>query len=225
MTTIIQTTLDGYKITTQFGAIDTSHKIAHQGIDLAMPIGTPVKSVGDGIVTSITDEGSRSFGKAIYVHLNDGHDVIYGHLSDFKVIRGQQIHTGDVIALSGNTGLSTGAHLHLQISEHNKNIDPLSYLNANPLISTQKHIPWWDLKGHTIEAADALKEWIITQSHMFGLWVHDVCIQFLDVAIPTVACIGIIWWMCPFFPRSDKAPKLTGTALIVYMFYTLAKGG
>jgi hypothetical protein len=200
--------LNGYPITTHFAQVDQVHRHPHQGIDIAMPMGTPISAVGDGVVTSLTDEGSRSFGKAVHVHMTDGNDAIYAHLSRFNVESGQTVHQGDVIGYVGSTGHSTGPHLHLQVMHRGAPVNPISYFH-----STTQPIPWWDVPGHIKQG--------------FHLILHDMWVSFcnsLNVVLPTLCCIGVLWWMVPFAPKSDKAPKLIGTSALVYMFYVLIRG-
>jgi hypothetical protein len=206
--------INGYPITTQFHQIDSLHPIPHQGIDLAMPMGTPIHSVGDGVITSISDEGATSFGKSVHVHMTDGHDATYGHLSGFNVHTGQMVHGGDVVGYAGSTGFSTGSHLHLQMMSHGTPIDPISYVASVTQVASH---PWYDVPD---KIAEAIRHGLMTLAHhtVIGLF-HS-----LDVVLPTLCCIGIIWWMIPFFPKADVAPKLVGTSALVYMFYVLIRG-
>lgn len=83
----------------------------HNGIDLKTTTGTEVYAAHDGVV--LIDEVRGGYGDAIMLHTSDGlYDTIYGHLLSSKVEVGQKIKAGDVIALSDNTGISTGPHLH-----------------------------------------------------------------------------------------------------------------
>lgn len=115
--------LDRVIITQTFGKTVAAKKLyvsgSHNGVDFGAPIGTPVKSTLSGTVvgTGNTDEfsGCYSFGKWIMVKHNNGLSTIYGHLSLIKVVVGQQVATGEVIGYSGNTGYSTGPHLHLGV--------------------------------------------------------------------------------------------------------------
>ncbi|MCX6712356.1 MAG: peptidoglycan DD-metalloendopeptidase family protein [Candidatus Vogelbacteria bacterium] len=91
----------------------------HNGIDLAANIGTQIYSAGDGKIegfgnTDLTCMGA-SFGKWVLVKHNNGLSTLYGHLSLVKVSTGQTVKRGEVIALSGNTGYSTGPHLHFSL--------------------------------------------------------------------------------------------------------------
>src|SRR5690606_8831488 len=103
-----------YKLTSDFGDIDSAHSVPHNGIDLSMPIGTPIFSPTDGVVKNIVDYGDKNIGKGIIIETEDGSTLILGHLSDTTNVEvGQSVEFGDLLALSGNTGRSTGAHLHV----------------------------------------------------------------------------------------------------------------
>lgn len=88
----------------------------HGGVDIGVGIGTQVYAVASGIVTDINDYGGT--GKSIHIrHIVDGkyYTSCYQHLSQYKVYVGQVVYRGQVIALSGNTGYSTGPHLHFAL--------------------------------------------------------------------------------------------------------------
>lgn len=122
---IITPTLGGYRVTTPFRAIDKLHPSGHKGLDLAMPVGTEIHSVDGGkVLFSGYDE---KLGNYVKIHGNDNTDVIYGHLSECKVHTGDYVIEGQEIGLSGNTGHSTGPHLHLQTSQDGELIDPTQY--------------------------------------------------------------------------------------------------
>lgn len=89
----------------------------HDGIDLPVPEGTPIKSVGSGTVNELCPAPCGGYGNAIVIKHNDKLFTAYKHLSSFKVKKGQQVAEGDVIALSGNTGHSQGPHLHFTVYE------------------------------------------------------------------------------------------------------------
>lgn len=97
----------------------------HAGVDIACAIGTPVRCAKAGVVTFA---GSASgYGLAVYVD-HGGEVTRYAHLSKVEVRRGQQVDGGERIALSGNTGNSTGPHLHLEVRVGGRAVDPLDYL-------------------------------------------------------------------------------------------------
>jgi len=104
----------------------TGRRSFHSGIDLAAPQGTPIKVVMDGSISEMSF--SRVFGNYMIVTHANGYQTLYGHLSAFKAKRGQKVMQGDVIALVGNTGLSTGPHVHLSIYKNGKLVDPLTLL-------------------------------------------------------------------------------------------------
>ena len=116
----------GYRIAPMKGA-----STGHSGIDIGVPVGTPVKSIANGTV--IAANGSmRGYGNGVFVDhgmINGKHVVSeYGHLSSFDVKVGDKVKQGQVIAKSGNTGISTGPHLHLTIRENKEPVDPKKYL-------------------------------------------------------------------------------------------------
>lgn len=101
-------------------------KIApHRGVDFAVPIGTPVLSVGDGEVIRVNKNGGSG---GNYVAIRHGRQYMtrYMHLSRVLVTQGQKIKRGQRIALSGNTGRSTGPHLHYEIWNNNLAVNPLT---------------------------------------------------------------------------------------------------
>lgn len=150
-------------ITQFFGntAFASTHTIlyggkGHNGIDLGVPVGTTIKSASDGKVigagdTDVTCKGA-SYGKWILIQHTNGLSTLYGHLSVIRVTEGQSVYAGQPIAFSGNTGYSTGPHLHftvyasqgvkvsslqskacggvyrLPIASYNSYLNPLAYL-------------------------------------------------------------------------------------------------
>ncbi len=91
----------------------------HNGVDFGAPVGTKVKAPRDGKVigTGNTDDTCQgaSYGKWILIEHDNGLSTLYGHLSLIKVSEGQSVSTGDIIAYSGNTGYTTGPHLHFTV--------------------------------------------------------------------------------------------------------------
>lgn len=118
---IINWPLDKIRITQYFGITSFSPKIPHNGMDFATAVGTPVKSVLPGVITGEGDMDlagggkCRSYGKWILVKHNNGLSTLYAHLSLIKVKTGQNVSNGEIIAYSGNTGHSTGPHLHFSV--------------------------------------------------------------------------------------------------------------
>ena len=104
----------------------TSVRTFHTGIDLAAPTGTPIKATLDGKVA--TTGWSTVFGNYVIISHSDGYQSLYGHMSYISVKKGQSVTQGSIIGKVGNTGYSTGSHVHLSIYKNGKMIDPLSLL-------------------------------------------------------------------------------------------------
>jgi murein DD-endopeptidase MepM/ murein hydrolase activator NlpD len=105
----------------------TGVRTFHTGIDLAAPVGTPIKATLDGRVA--TTGYSNVYGNYVIITHDSGFQSLYGHLSFIGVSRGQYLAQGAVIGKVGNTGYSTGSHLHLSIYKNGKMVDPFSVLN------------------------------------------------------------------------------------------------
>jgi len=96
----------------------------HNGVDFAMPTGTPILSTGDGVVTRIRNHPFA--GKYIEIQNGSHFTTRYLHLSRILVRRGQTVERGARIALSGNTGRSTGPHLHFELHVNGRPVNPLT---------------------------------------------------------------------------------------------------
>ncbi len=102
----------------------TKRIIPHRGIDLAVPIGTPVLAVGDGeVVVRKTDNVAGNY---VTIRHNRQYVTRYMHLKKLLVQPGQKVKRGERIALSGNTGRSTGPHLHFEVWINQKAVNPLT---------------------------------------------------------------------------------------------------
>lgn len=99
----------------------------HKGIDWATPIGTAVMASSAGTVAK-AGWGS-GYGYVVYINHGDGRQTRYGHLSKVLVSAGQTVSQGQKIALSGNTGISSGPHVHFEILINGSQVNPLKYLN------------------------------------------------------------------------------------------------
>lgn len=103
----------------------------HKGLDISGPAGTPIKAPADGVV--IKTERDSGYGNTLALSHGEGLVTRYGHLSAFKVKPGEKVRRGDVIALMGSTGRSTGSHLHYEILENGVQVDPLRYIGEDQL--------------------------------------------------------------------------------------------
>jgi murein DD-endopeptidase MepM/ murein hydrolase activator NlpD len=109
----------------------------HTGIDLAMPLGTPVFAAADGVVAlagSMSDASGALIGYGNYVILqhDGGLKTLYGHLLAAGVKEGDAVKRGQLIGLVGSTGNSTGPHTHFEVRIDNSPIDPMQFLPLNP---------------------------------------------------------------------------------------------
>lgn len=98
----------------------------HAGIDIVLPEGTPVYAAASGRVARA--EWHEGYGLLVVIAHKDGFATYYAHLSRVLVTPGQFVEAGQVVALSGNTGLSTGPHLHFEIRRDETAVDPLHFL-------------------------------------------------------------------------------------------------
>ena len=99
----------------------------HSGVDLAVAEGTPVYAADNGKVIVAEDSGN-GYGNYIILDHQNGFKTLYGHNSELLVSVGDIVAKGDKIALSGNTGNSTGPHLHFEVHVHDEKVDPQQYL-------------------------------------------------------------------------------------------------
>lgn len=100
------------------------HKF-HDGIDFGGKLGYDIFSAADGVVTSV--KYNRYLGNNIVIKHKYGYQTTYGHLKSFNVELGQEVKKGDVIGAMGNTGNSTGVHLHYKITQFGKSVNPIKY--------------------------------------------------------------------------------------------------
>ena len=100
----------------------------HNGTDFAAPHGTPIRSTADGVVTYVGWQSA--YGRLIKIKHDFGIETRYAHLSKFRVKKGQRVSRGQHIGDMGNTGRSTGTHLHYEIRIGGKPINPMKYIKA-----------------------------------------------------------------------------------------------
>ena len=99
---------------------------SHQGVDYTVAEGSSVFATADGTVKEISDKSS-TLGKTIVIDHGNGYQTSYSHLLSTLVRRGQKVERGDVIALSGNSGLSLAPHLHYEVRFNGLRVDPIHY--------------------------------------------------------------------------------------------------
>ena len=127
--TILPVDAEEYWISSGYGwrkSPFTGRREFHSGLDISSRRGTPIIAPADGTVVSVGKD--RYIGKFIKIAHGDHLTTLYGHLMEHKVKKGQPVKRGDVIGLMGNTGLSTGHHLHYQVQKGNKSVNPKQYI-------------------------------------------------------------------------------------------------
>lgn len=121
----------GMRLTSGFGPRRDPFKrrmAMHNGIDWAGPRGTPIKATGHGVVSFVGRQ--RGYGIMVKIKHAFGFETIYAHLSRARVKVGQEVERGDRIADMGNTGRSTGTHLHYEVRIGNKPVNPAKFIEA-----------------------------------------------------------------------------------------------
>ena len=98
----------------------------HQGVDYAIPEGTRIFATADGVVKEVKGKNSTS-GVTVVIDHRNGYTTSYSHLQSVKVKRGHRVQRGDIIALSGNSGLSLAPHLHYEVRHNGMRVNPIHY--------------------------------------------------------------------------------------------------
>lgn len=126
---ILDRPVEGGRYSSPFGLrrfFNGEERNPHAGLDIAVPQGTPIKSSADGVVTIVGDYFFN--GKTVFVDHGQGLISMYCHLSEIDVVKGQFVKRGEVVGKVGNTGRSTGPHLHWTVSLNNQRVDPAIFI-------------------------------------------------------------------------------------------------
>lgn len=107
----------------------------HSGIDISGRYGTPIRVTADGVVKSVA--WRSGYGKTVIVDHGHGVATLYAHLSKYDVKPGQKVYKGQVICYIGNTGYSTGPHLHYEVRRNDNPVSPTAYLDLNILSASK----------------------------------------------------------------------------------------
>ena len=99
----------------------------HQGIDISATKGCPVYATADGVVASV-ERDRGGYGKYVVVNHSSGYSTLYAHLSEIHARVGAQVRAGQVLGEAGKTGRASGAHLHYEVRQHGRPIDPKPFL-------------------------------------------------------------------------------------------------
>ena len=122
----------------------------HPGSDMRAKYGTPVYATADGVVEYAGLHRRSGYGKLVILDNNFGFKTYFGHLSRIKIKAGQFVKKGDLIALSGNSGLSNGPHLHYEVRFISRPLNPYWFIkwninNFNEIFQKEKKVPWQSL--------------------------------------------------------------------------------
>jgi murein DD-endopeptidase MepM/ murein hydrolase activator NlpD len=111
----------------------------HAGVDLAGPRGTPIYATADGIIGR--SQWVSGYGNLVEINHGSGIQTRYGHLSRAMVKAGQRVKRGELIALMGSTGRSTGNHLHYEVRIEGKAVNPMPFMHGNDtLLALQRRL-------------------------------------------------------------------------------------
>ncbi len=100
-------------------------KIWHNGMDFTGTIGTPIYATGNGTVVKAKKENGH--GRKVVIDHGFGYKTVYAHLNSYNVRKGQKVKRGDIIGYLGNSGVSTGPHLHYEVHKNNQAKDPVNF--------------------------------------------------------------------------------------------------
>lgn len=170
--------LDISYITSDFGL---RRAVWHYGVDFRVKVGAPVYNVFDGVVR-IVGYDRRGFGRFVVIRHKNGLETLYGHLSKFNVQLAQEVKAGDIIGKGGNTGRSTGPHLHFEMRYSGNAIDPKELFDFSS--NSLKHMDYVvnhgsfayleeanKIRYHRIRSGDTLSG----LSYRYGVSVNKMC--------------------------------------------------
>jgi len=152
----------------------------HYGVDIKLYTGDEVKAAFEGVVRIAHYDGD--YGRVVVIRHNNGLETLYGHLSKMHVKEGQKVEAGDVIGLGGNTGRSTGSHLHFEVRYLGEPINPnevidweLGYLCSDTLQLNAEHFEYLvevrKRKYHRIRRGDTLSG----IARRYGTSIRNLC--------------------------------------------------
>lgn len=120
--------------------ITGKQRVKHSGVDLRAAVGTPVYAPAEGVVR--VAGWMRGYGKTVILDHEGGYSTRFAHLNSYNVKKGDTVRMGDRIAATGNTGRSTGPHLHYEIRKDEVALNPMKYWNVRDEgVYTRKEVP------------------------------------------------------------------------------------
>lgn len=205
-------------ITSAYGAVEAVRGYPHQGIDLAMPMDTPLRSFCAGIVEKVMHSGT--VGNGVIVKAKDGARYIYGHLDSVNVSPGDSVSEGTLLGLSGNSGHSTGPHLHFAETVNGHYVDPSGVIDKVSNMAGGSAIPnfWHDPAG---AIADHLRDQMQTAVLHWLSAAGDVALHLLYAGTLVGGGILILLRIVGFEHRWLRP----GTLIMLYVIVRYLFGG
>lgn len=204
----------------------------HTGIDLGMPENTKLRSLFDGKVENVYNHAG-AIGNGVKIKTNDGSHIIYGHMNQVNVKVGDKLHSGDLIGLSGNTGNSTGPHLHFGMqNDKGAFINPTQFAEKvsdmsgdNPII---KNIfsPTNPIGDHIIgRVKDKLREEAASKTISIAMGVFDGVSDILVEVIGSISLLGCTILIIMKIAGYDKGYKQAGMLFVLNILVKMCLGG
>lgn len=211
-----------FVLTSPFGVMEEIRGLKpHSGIDLGMPEGTQLRSAFDGVVEKVWDH-SGAIGNGVKIQMEDGTHSIYGHMKEVDVRVGEHINSGDPIGLSGNTGNSTGPHLHFGMQKEDGSfMDPSRYVEHVSNMSGG-HIE--GIKGIIPSLFDSAKTKLAEETRQktieITMGIFDGLTDILAETIGAISLVGCTVLIIMKIAGYDKGYKQAG---MLFVFNILSK--
>ncbi|WHY93744.1 M23 family metallopeptidase [Neobacillus cucumis] len=204
-----------FRLSGEFGELSPVRGMQpHSGIDLVMKENTTLRAIKDGIVDRVYD-GTGNIGKGLSIRLEDGTRAIYGHMNDVAVKIGDHVNAGQVVGISGNTGNSTGPHLHFGLKDSTGHvIDPTPY--ADDLANMSGDVSWFDKISHI--KVTSLGEWISGKIAEFTVNGFVDYLADIALALPVIALVGGCVYACVGM-LSKGGAKWAAVTTVIYGLY------
>ncbi|MBO7647568.1 MAG: peptidoglycan DD-metalloendopeptidase family protein [Bacteroidales bacterium] len=147
-----------YKITSNYG---WRHRRMHRGVDLGLPVGTPIAAAFDGMGRISKGNNTGGYGNLVVIRHDNGLETYYAHLSKRLVNPGHIVKAGDIIGLGGNTGRSDGSHLHFETRYLGNDINPNRIVDFDNY--TLKHDTLY-ISGYSVSTPTPIKTTTVVQA-------------------------------------------------------------
>ncbi|MEX1192423.1 MAG: M23 family metallopeptidase [Brumimicrobium sp.] len=123
----------------------------HWGLDFTAEVGTEIYSTGDGVVEKV-ERNAWGYGREIVINHGFGYKTRYAHLSSFLVEEGDKVKRGDLIALMGSSGKSTGPHLHYEVEKDGHKVNPINYFHSD--LSPEQYEELIEISKNALKSMD-----------------------------------------------------------------------